>query len=443
MTNSIRLVRSFAICAPLVLATTQGCLSKPDNAQPTTTPAAGSTGAFGIVTVDGKQKLYLPLDTPNDSGHGIVEVVDVGVAGNGAAGAPALLNEIDLGGDVATTTSGDANVVIAASTNNNNIWFIDPKTDSVMKKIALDDTFGTSGFSGGGGYVTGIAMDSANHRAILSTWNGFTIVDTNSQQITSTILVPPSENFAFDSVRQRIIAPFYDCSEASNSAGSLPFCNDYKAPDGTPMTDGLVIIDLADANTVYLYQDPTAEKPSSPVGGEPDSAGVDSTTGIAVVPSESGDYQNILDLSQAKFDKASKTVTAPHQYIREQGFTGIAVDPTAHFGFWEEEHSEDVGLANLNDAKNGNAKFVHALMPAVPGGSTWSNMGDPHGIAVATGLADGRPVGFVVNSERTWVARVDLTAMSSVPAPADGLMSDITSAVTYLDARTRVGTTTK
>src|SRR5205807_1170116 len=150
---------------------------------------------------------------------------------------------------------------------------------------------------------------------------------------------------------------------------SLGICGDYKAIDGTPMVEGLNVIDLTD-NTVYTYQDATAESPAAPLGGEPDSAAVDPTTGLVIVPSEEGEYQNILDFSQAKFDAATKTVTAPHKYIKDQGFTGVAVEPNAHYGFWEEEGSEDVGVVNINEANAGSGAFVHASMPSVPGGGS-------------------------------------------------------------------------
>src|SRR5690242_1169841 len=104
-----------AVSSLLVLAS--ACLNKeeqssagvPDAAVPI---AAGGTGAFGIITVDGKQKMYLPVAVPNRDGHGIIAVVDVGVPGNGIAGAPALITEIDLGESfmMATTTGGDSNV---------------------------------------------------------------------------------------------------------------------------------------------------------------------------------------------------------------------------------------------------------------------------------------------------------------------------------------------
>jgi hypothetical protein len=433
-------------------------------------PATGGSGAFGIVTVNGMQKMYLPLQT-NDptTGNGLIAVVNVGVTGAGVAGAPALITNIDLGSaDFATATGGDSNVVIAASTTANKVWFINPQNDTLTKTITLDPSYGTSQFSGGGGYVTGIAIDAANNRAILSVWNGFALVDLGSQTITSTIVAPPSENFGFDSTNQKIYAPFYDCSSTTpgTSGASTAFCNAPVGPDGvSAMTAGLSVIDLKD-NTVYTYEDPNATDengtptPNAPLGGEPDSAAADPTTQQVVVPSEGGDYENILDFSKAVFDKTKKTVTAPHivsPNVQGQDLEGVAIEYTKHFAFWEGEHAAYVGVESLSsiqttansETDGGDPVAVTetpvAEMPDLPAsGGSWQNLGDPHGIAVTTGLADGHAVGFVVDSELQWVARIDLEAMSQLTSPdaggggPDGLgfipQAQVAPFVTFLDA---------
>ncbi|HJZ83732.1 MAG TPA: hypothetical protein VKN99_01125 [Polyangia bacterium] len=399
--------------------------------------AAGGTGAFGIVTVGGRQKMYLPLTELAPNGNGVVAVVDVGVPGHGTAGAPALVTDIDLGSpDVATATGGDASVVIAVSTNNRNLWFIDPSADKVVGKLTLDTSYQASSFSGGGGFVTGVAIDSTNRRAILSVWNGFAIVDLDQRKVTQNIIAAPSENFGFDSMRQRIIAPFYNC--LAGTTGTPPPCDSYKGLDGSPMRDGLNVIDLGDG-TVYTYQDPMAQNPAAPAGTEPDSAAADPSSGIAIVPSEGDGWQNVIDLSQAHFDAAQKVVTAPHQYIQNQGLTGVAIEPSQHWGFWEEEFSSQIGLADVVAASQGKANYLPADMPTLPDSSGWSNLGDPHGIAVSTALADGRSLGFVVDSGRKWVARVDLGKMSTLPhASALGMTgAELAPAVTFLDARSK------
>jgi hypothetical protein len=417
-------------------------------------PAAGGTGAFGIITINGKQKMYLPQ--PNSTlanGNASITVVDVGAPGNGFNGAPAQIANIDLGStNYATATGGDATAVIAVSTAYNTIYFIDPATDTLTKTIQLDSTFGVAGFSGvSAGYVTGVAVDSAHNRAILSVWNGFAIVDLTTQSITNVIQAPPSENFGFDSVRQWIIAPFYDCTsavltEADGAMTAPSACTTPTLPEGGVMTDGLSIIDLTDNNAVYTYQAPTTPggaqaiefDPTQPVGTEPDSAAIDPTTGVAVVTSEGSGWENVIDLSKATFDKTTMTVTAP-QNIVAIDYEGVAVEPTHHLAFWEAEGAQGVAIADLTLANMGGTGAVQGTMPTPPGGAGFTNLDDPHGIAVTTALTTSGPVGFVVDSSYQWVARIDLQGMLEAGG-ADGsaTLDDLMMApfVTYLDALT-------
>jgi hypothetical protein len=383
-------------------------------------PAAGSTGAFGIVAVDGKQKMYLPLI------EGQIAVVDVGIKGNGSAGAPAQIKIIALGGsDVPDSTGGDETIVLAASTRSPIVWFIDPRSDTVVKTLILANA-GTSSFSGGGGYVTGIAVDSGNRRAVLSVWNGFAVVDLDKKEIARTIVAAPSENFGYDSVAQRIVAPFYACPPA------LDICGQYKTPSGAAMSDGLNVVDLRD-DTVYTYQDPAAANPAQPLGGEPDSAAVDPGTGVAVVPSELNGGSTVLDLLHASFDKTKKSFTAPHKTIGTvTSLTGVAIEPGRHFAFWAAEGASLVAVADLGKDNS----LVTGEAPSAPGSiNAWRNMGDPHGIAVTTGLADGKSVGFVVDSSRSWIARIDLEAMLATHATNQLGPAETARFVTFLDAQ--------
>jgi hypothetical protein len=212
------------------------------------------------------------------------------------------------------------------------------------------------------------------------------------------------------------------------------------------MTDGLNIIDLADNNTVYTYQDPTAADPTEPLGPEPDSAAADPTSGKIVVPSEGQLYEYVVDLSKATFDKTTKAVTAPHVTIDASladEMTGVAIEPSSHIAFFESEGSTDMGAANLTTATAAMSTYVHAYLPALPNVATWFNISDPHGIAVTTSMAGGHPVGFLVNDAYNWVARVDLQKLLSLPTTADlGNptqldVADASAAVTYLDATTK------
>jgi hypothetical protein len=405
-------------------------------------PSAGSSGAFGVVTVNGKQKLYLPSNTQTTAGNATIAAVDVGVVGSGISGAPALVHSIDLGTtNVATCTGGLSTMIVAASTASNDVWFINPATDVVVNHINLPSTYGQSQFSSGGGYVTGIAADAALDIAILAVWNGYAIVDLGTQTITKVIQAPPGENFGYDSLHHFIYAPFYDCASSVANGMAPASCNTPMVPEGGGvMASGLSVIDLSD-DSVYTYEDYGAMDPTIPVGSEPDSAGVDPTTQIVIVPAENENYENFIDFSKATFDKSTLTVTAPHVLLTNGGFEdeGVAIEPTTHIAFWEGEGSTDVAAANSVLAMSGDQGYVDGTMPGLPGGGGFGNLGDPHGIAVSTSIINGKPVGFVVDSGLQWVARIDLTGLQALEMGEAGITptaGQMNAVVTYLDSTT-------
>ena len=458
-------------------------------------PSSGGTGAFGIVTINGKQKMYLPqssvFDADSGTSHGVISVVDIGASAastedgsfpadsGGPSAVPALLKTIVLPNAVsdsatfqtdqyATATGGDSSVVVAVSKSCQTIWFIDPNTDTVTGTLVLDSTYGQSSFSGGGGYVTGVAVDSPHNRAILSVWNGFAVVNLATKSIQTTILAPPAENFGYDSVTQRIYSPFYGCTSSSpgstsDGAPAQTACNTPKGPDGmTVMTDGLQVIDLSDPTyPVYTYEGvPGADAasaiafgydPNLPVGSEPDSASVDPTTQVVVVPSEGDSLQSVIEMSQAVFDKASLTVTAPRHVIDTSAVSdldAVAIEPHSHIALWEQEFGSQVAATDLTLASAGNVSWAYATMPPLPNGNGFSNVGDPHGLAVTTSLIGGEPVGFVVDQGLRWIGRIDFAQIAKSAVgdagvsldPGSILSSDagigvgIRPYVTYLDA---------
>jgi hypothetical protein len=321
-----------------------------------------STGALGIVIVNGKQKLYLPTTKKNAAGHSLISVVDVGVVGNGIAGAAALITDIDLGTstDVAILAAADPTMVIAGSGTTRTIWIIDPQTDTLTKTTALDpSTKKTGSFSSHtvqDTYMNGVAIDSPHRIAYVSVWNGFAVFDMSTMAFTGTILAEPTENFVFDAVHQRLYAPFYGCLQSGE--GTPPAsCNNGLAPTsifGHNVTDSLNVVDLTDG-TVYTYVDPAGSQTNTPLGTEPDSVGVDPSTQLVIVADETQD-QYALDFSQAVFDKANGTVTAPHQAISTHlagtgmdALNGVSIEPTKHFAFFEAEEATTCGAGNNID----------------------------------------------------------------------------------------------
>ena len=241
----------------------------------------------------------------------------MGVVGSGTAGAKALLRTVDLGSaDQPTTLAGAADVVVAASANSTTVWFIDPHTDTLAGTTSLPGGATQSAFSGGGGYVTGIVVDAAKNVAILAVGEGFLLLDLSTRRFGTHIQAPPAENFGYDGTARRIVAPFYDCPP------TLALCSGYQTPAGAVQGDGLTVIDPNDSSVSEFRlgaSPPAGPTSDEPVGGEPDAAAVDASSGVAVIPSETDGTLSVLDLKAASFDRASKTFTAPHHTIASSG----------------------------------------------------------------------------------------------------------------------------
>ncbi len=403
---------------------------------------AGGTGAFSVVTVHGTRKMYLPLPAKdrNAANHGVIAVVDAGVPGRGASqAAPALITDIDLGSsDVATATAGNSEVVVATSTSSTTVWIIDPSVDQVVRTFSVPA--GTSHFSGGEGIVSGVAVDSAHHRAILSLSNGFALVDLNDPRPDDVVRgvdeagFVPSENFGFDAIADRIVAPYY---------GS---------------TAGLALFDLEDPDGPRRYEVHDPDAMNLPFGERPDSAAADPVLGLVVVAEEAGPI-HVVDVGHADRDHGTGTVgtIAAHQKVVPidlPHLTGVAIDRIRHLAFFEEEGNVtdddknsgvgvlDLAKATQDDVRSYEPKLVTARMPDRPDHQRWRNLGDPHGIAITTGSAGNTPLGFVVddgtqphdtNPARTvMVARIDLEKLASA--------GKLDEAVAFLDPRRPVTT---
>jgi hypothetical protein len=418
-------------------------------------PVAGGTGSFAVVAVGGTQKLYLPQYGTSTEAPSLA-VVDMGAPGEGVRGVPGRIASIDLGAargddDYATVTAGDSTIVVAASTVSPTIWFVDPQTDELLGKTRLDDSYGQTTFGGNGGYVTSVAMDSAHGRALLSVWNGMAVVDVRSRSIERVVPAPPSENIAFDPVRQWVLAPFYDCASSLDSHGNTPAaCAKPRAQNGSPMTDGLSVVDLKD-DAVYTFQYEGSDVAGAPVGTMPASAAIDSATGLAVVASKGRLDQTIIDFSRAHFDEHTRWVDAPATVLRGNALGDVAIASPDHLAFWEGEHASDVAGARLptlapttevttadaGDAGSLEPDYVFGRMPALPDGTAWKNAPSSHGVAVWPGSADIGAFGVTVSEDYRWVARIDLKALIALPSDYHET-SEVTNAVTLFDAQTSV-----
>ncbi|MHB1844387.1 MAG: hypothetical protein ACYCWW_06070 [Deltaproteobacteria bacterium] len=398
-----------------------GACCKPAVAPPATT----SSSSIGIITVEvgGKQtqKLYLPQGQLDANGQPTIAVLDA--AWDGHTGSPVLASiELTNHADqsLATAASAGDGTVVAIGYESIYVDFIDPTTDTVTQTVELPQALQSSqsSFSGGGGLVTGVVVDPVKHRAILAVAQGFISVDLTTHQFGALVQAAPSENFGFWPDKGWALAPFYDCP-ATSCSNSFP-------------SSGFQIVDM-NAGKSYLVTSSGGTTPLS----NPDSADIDPSTGMVVVPDE-GDF--VFGINLNGVSPSGTSVVAPVVQSKTGGPTAVAIDSTQHRALLEFEALSSVGILQLpTSAANGPVTLgqaSYANMPNLPDGSGWQNAGDPHGLAVTVGLLSGAPVGFVAHGSTAWVARIDLDGFAALPADSSQTVSqnDFSKLVTLIPA---------
>jgi hypothetical protein len=368
--------------------------------------------------------------------HYQLVVVDAALAGNATSG---YLGAVDLGaldGDAAAVSAVDG-LVIAISFGTPNLWLIDPVTDTVTKHMKLPDGFGSWDVSHLNAFMSGVAIDPVRRRAYISVWSGFIVLDLDTQEFVDSILVAPSENFAFDPQRNRLIAPFYLCPDSGAGTSPPPPCASYLAPDGvTVITQGINVVDLQ-TSTIYTYVDPAAADQSMPAGDSPDAAAMDPIGGFALVPVEIPSEVLMLDIGTATFNPNGTFTASTVRLAVPPETTGVAIEPATRLGIGSQEADARVVFYDL-DSITADGEPPQAIMPDLPwGGGPWLGHSDPHNIRA--GVIDGKPVAWLLSHSNYWLARIDLEKLKqlaeSTPADIRPIVieqADMATATTYI-----------
>jgi hypothetical protein len=438
---------SLGVCLALAASSCHGSSTRPQ--------ANGNNSAVAVVATGGRTKAYVFYGPSNDPNAvpvtGQLAVVDVGVAGNGIAGAPAQLKLLDLGpADFGLSVTGTEDLVLAAGVTEGQVFFVDPRSDTITGKVTLDSSYLRYKVSDREMVIGGIQLDATTSRAYLSVWNGVAVVDTGSRQVIANWQAPPSENLAFDAGRGWLFLPYTDCRNSlfTPPPGWNDFCDGFRTPGGTVILDGLNLVDVR-TGAVYAYQNPTSPGPDAPAGLDPDGTAVDAATGLAVVVPEGGGDMYGLDLNHAVLQQGSRSFTAPRSAVPNPAaiaaltpLQAISLSRNGQYLFLLHEVDSVVGFGPGAPLRGGSGRMLLGTMPNLPGptgplsGDPWINRGDPHGLTMAT--VNGRECVILVNNVQTWIARIDLATLLSLPHADPGLLTadEMAPAITYLDMTT-------
>lgn len=430
-----------ALGAAIVLGAPACSSSSSTGPVPATPVAQASNAAVAVVTAGGAQKAYVYYGPSVEGATGQVAVVDVALAGSGAAGVPARLKLIDIPTtDFGLSVAGSSAGVVAASVVRPEVYFLDPAADTYVATLDLASRFlqpfGPADRDNM--MISGLALDPGAKRLYLSVFNGVEVVDTQTRTIVGHFDAPPTENMALDVGRGWLLLPHYGCLAwvPSPPPGWDTFCARFHE-------SGMNLVDVR-TGVSYAYENPAAPGPDSPLGVEPDGVSVDAGTGLAVVGAEGTNALFGLDLALAQLDASAKTFTAPRRSVENPPpvdgaavTTPLSAAAVAHGGAWAiaaREFSAVVGITPGSALKgSGAGSMLLATMPDLPDGSAWVNRGDPHGVTVAT--IGGKECAVLVNQDQTWLARIDLAALAGLSHAAPNALTaaEAAPAITYLD----------
>jgi len=164
-------------------------------------------------------------------------------------------------------------------------------------------------------------------------------------------------------------------------------------------------------------------------GTDLDGAAIDCTTDIALSGDEFNNQVFITDLTQATFTPGSGgspgTWDAPAQLQKTPGLlgittTGVAVAPSGHVGIMQEEFGGNNFAAFSMPSTSGAGTpaltdWVAAKVPTQPDKVAWSNTDDPHGLTAYTSPTTSRPMGVLLNLNRTFILVIDINKLLAAP----------------------------
>lgn len=311
------------------------------------------------------------------------------------------------------------------------------ENDISVEECSSGSGAGSVSFSGGSCKNCGVATDPGDSRYVVASFDGIRTFDYTSTSGQCDLIdhydIPINENIGFDASRNWVITPEYD------GFGS------YTKQDGTIVrNEATMRIVNIETDDIYEWDkkilcSDLVEAGESCSWRETDAASIDLGTGMIALQEESVRATVLIDMSQASFDSTTKTFTAPHEYVPLENISartpGGAIEPSSHILFMEQEFGRGIAVLQLPDVGGSGSTFPtptagweynSANVPSntVCNRSSWSNAGDPHGLAIFTGVVAGKAFGLLINGTKDCVALVDLKGLLDAPKATGSNIAD-------------------
>jgi hypothetical protein len=418
-----------ATATPTATATATATATLSATATPTATPtpippaiySCQTTNALTVLVQGDNVTAYVPDGSwsVNQTGIQVVPIEPPGPA-----------TSIVTPGVVNACASNWATGETVCTANDTDVYLISGTT---LNTTLTSGSNGFAFFSGGECENCGVGINAVTNTAVITmgltppddtySGSGFQFLDLGSNTFSTPVQAfnEVSEDIVWDPGRNLILSP--------NEEDNYDLFNTLTVP---PQEFGESIGTFAD---------------------NPDSAGEDCTTGIALSSDESTSNLFLTDLTQATFTPGSPagTWTAPSVFenlpefdpytVSEAGTTGIAVAPGSHLGIVTGEFSAPPNPANAviaiqlpSTSGSGTPSLVDyavANLPNDPDGNPFSLGCDPHATTAYVSPNSGKAIALVTDYGATpcyagessmarpaYVGVVDLQAMLSAPRVA-------------------------
>ena len=366
--------------------------------------ASSGTGAIGVLCASGKTYAFVGKGL---AGGTSVEQVDI--SGGASGGGTGHVSH--------TYTSGTGTAYTECSSDEGHQRVLcGAFTKAELMDIAASGGAGTStefssgatgslSFSGGSCTICAIAYDPIDNAFILMdpdptdpamVRGRFQRLGENSHTIDRTIISPdPNENPGYDYVKNWIFNPEYQNAVTT------------------------VALEVANFSDGKLYTTST----KYPAISTPDSGSVDVATHVAITPNEFGDVVTLADLGTATLSGSTLTVATGMATLTHTGDESLDNDATAmdsvlHVTFLAGEFGTNhLGFVSMPTTSTGTSisDYAYAKFPNTPDGVAWSSAHDPHPITAFNDPVNCNDCGISVNLAFTWMAVVDLKALTHAP----------------------------
>jgi len=394
--------------------------------------SAGSSGAVGTMSFDGKQYVFIAA---RSGGVAVVDVTNPAapVAKRWTSVYTDVFGSSEVGGVIPVVGTATHPQVLAFAYGSKHVALLNAKVlatgtpgvdDASLVDFQADLPLvgGLVSFSGGSAYIAGGIPDNGRKGVWLATTDGYYLFSLASNSLTTL--------YPIDSTNQL----------AENVGGDIAHNLLLAGNYGTSYGGAVQLVDLLAAKSYYM--DPTYyadhlvyDSASGFYGGIVDANSVDSAYQVGILTFE--DTNSAAFVNLATVTKTNGTGGALNTFVPAAGglapvifdattypeFSGSAVDSSTHLALFMAGYSADVAVGQLQDPSSaapgtwkGLSDWSWYNLSASSGAlGSYSYARDPHAAGAVYNIGAGKPFGYLLDGCACRAIQVDMSGFLALP----------------------------